>query len=617
MCLLGVLFFNPVSASSQSQKLKSRDQIEKQYQWRTEDVFKTDEEWEDSFNQLKEMQSELAPFKGRLAESSDMLLNCLKIRDKINILMGKLSFYAHLKNDEDTRVSKYQAFRERISTLGTRVRQAESFIQPEIIAMPESKIWQFVDSNEDLKVYRHYLEDLLRSKKHILNQEGEQLLALSGDMAGTPYQVFSMFNNADIKFPAIKDENGKEVELTKGNFSVFMRSGDRRVREDAFRAMYTTYNGWINTLAASLSGAVKRDIFNAKARKYNSALEAALDADNIPAAVYDNVISTLNNNLEPMHKYMALRKKILGVDRVHPWDLYVPLLNDLKWEISYTDAVDTIKKALAPLGNEYLKIMNEGFSSGWLDVYENQGKRSGAYSSAVYGVSHPFMLLNYNNMLDDMFTVAHEMGHSMHSYFTLHNQPFIYSDYTIFVAEVASTLNEAILMDYMLKHTTDRRKKLYLLNQYIDQIRGTVYIQAIFAEFEKRIHDRAEAGEALTAETFNSIARDIYTRYYGPDFEMDSLYDVNWSRIPHFYYNFYVYQYATGLSASTALAQKILAGDKQARDAYLRFLTRGSSDYSINLLKDAGVDMTSPAPIEATARLFSSLLDEMEKLMQQ
>jgi oligoendopeptidase F len=424
-----------------------------------------------------------------------------------------------------------------------------------------------------------------------------------------------MFNNADIKFPVVKDDSGNEMEMTKGNFTVLMKSPKREIREEAFQAMYQTYQQWINTLSASLSGAVKRDIFYANARNYNSAIEAALDSDNIPLEVYDNVILTVNENLAPLHQYMGLRKKILKLDQVNPWDLYVPLVKELKWEISYKEGVKIIEAALEPLGKDYIREMKLGFRGGWFDVFENEGKRSGAYSTSAYAVSHPYMLLNYQGMLDDVFTVAHEMGHSMHSYLTQKTQPYIYSDYTIFVAEVASTLNEALLFDYLLQTTTDKQKRSYLLNQYIDQIRGTLYIQSIFAEFEKIIHQKTEAGEALTAEILSQINQELYSRYYGPAFHMDALYNINWCRIPHFYYNFYVFQYATGISAATSLAQKILAGEAQARDTYIEFLSRGDSDYSINLLKDAGVDMTTPEPLENTIGVFQKLLDEMEQLL--
>lgn len=617
LMVMNGIFLLSTSGLTQSAQLKARSEINSQYQWKTADIFINDEAWEKNYDMLKIRLEELNRFQGKLAESAGILRHCLQTRDTLNTLQGRLSLYASLKSDEDTRVTKYQGYREQISNLGVQFSQKKSFIQPEILSIPQEKIQLFLQRDGELKQYRHYLEDLFRTQAHILSREGEELLALSGDLSRSPYQIFSMFNNADIKFPRINDENGKEVELTKGNFMVFLKSPDEKIRQAAFNGMYNTYQNWINTLSASLAAAVKKDVFYARARKHDSALQAALDQDNIPSSVYDNLLKAVNQNLSPMHQYIRLRKEILGLEKVNPWDLFVPLLKDFRWEVTYEEGADLIQKALEPLGEDYLAAARQGFTSGWFDVYENQGKRSGAYSAATYGVSHPFMLLNYQGLLNDMFTVAHEMGHSLHSHFTIQFQPYIYSDYTIFVAEVASTLNEALLMDYLLKNTRDKNKKLYLLNEYIDQIRGTLYIQTIFAEFEKIIHEKYEAGEAVTAEFFSQTTRELYTRYYGPDFEMDLLYDINWCRIPHFYYNFYVYQYATGISAATALSQKILAGDKKARDAYLNFLKRGSSDYSINLLQDAGVDMTSPEPIEATAKLFANLLNEMEKLLKE
>lgn len=606
---------NPLS--SQSSQLKERSQIDPQYQWKTEDIFPDDETWEKELESFKKRMANITSFQGKLAVSALNLRQCLQIRDALDILHDKLSLYANLKFDQDTRVPKYQAYRDQISTLTVQFNQKKSFIEPEILAIPYEKIEKFLQMDQELNQYRHYLKNLFRTKSHVLSHAEEELLALAGDLSHSPYQIFSMFNNADIKFPKISDEKGQEIELTKGNYMLFSKSPHREVRKEAFTAMYKTYQDWTNTLSASLAGAVKRNVFYARARKYHTALQAALDQDNIPLSVYDNLLETVNDNLSPLHTYLQLRKEILGVEKVHPWDLFVPLVKDYRWEVSYEEGIELIQQALQPLGEEYLNIVKKGVTSGWFDVFENQGKRSGAYSAATFGVSHPFMLLNYQGLLNDVFTVAHEIGHSLHSYFSITTQPYIYSDYTIFVAEVASALNEALLMDYLLKNTSDQQKKLYLLNEYIDQLRGTLYIQTIFAEFEKEIHTRYESGEALTAEFLNQTTRQLYTRYFGPDFEMDPLYDINWCRIPHFYYNFYVYQYATGISAATTLAQNILAGDKKARDAYLHFLCRGSSDYSINLLKDAGVNMTSPKPIETTLQLFTRLLSEIRTLSHQ
>ncbi len=608
-----IICWLPQTAGAQVNTLPERSEIAPEYRWRLDNIFASDQEWENVFTELENRIPEIETFRGQLGHSPEKLLSCLKLRDQLNETFGKLYLYAGLHNDEDTTNNRYQAYRDRATSLMVKINQATAFIQPEILEIPEKKLRDFINQNSGLQEYQHYFDDLIRSKTHVLPPEQERLLALGGELAQGPFTIFSMFNNADIKFPTIKDEEGREVEVTKGRFQRFMESIDRRVREDAFFAMYQTYANWTNTLAATLSTALKRNIFYARARKYPTALQAALDSDNIPVSVYDNVVETINRNLSPLHRYMSLRKQLLNLDELHPWDLFVPIVSDVKFEIPYEEARETVYQALEPLGEEYLTILRKSFSDGWIDVYENKGKRSGAYSWSTYGV-HPFILLNYNHTLNDMFTLAHELGHAMHSYYSHRTQPYHYSRYTIFVAEVASTLNEALLMDYLLKHTRDTRKKLYLLNEYADKIRGTVYIQTLFAEFEKDIHEKAESGEGLTAEVFNQLCRELYGRYLGPELVMDAPYEINWCRIPHFYYNFYVYKYVTGFSAAIALAQKIIHGDKNARDAYLHFLSRGSSDYSLNLLKDAGVDMSTPEPIEANTVLLNKLVDEMTEL---
>lgn len=605
---------NPDNSNNAHQFL-SRDQIDSQYKWNPLLIFQSDEAWETAFNQLKQILSKLDNYSHKLAESADTLLECLETRSEIETLLGKLNLYVSLRNDEDTRIAKYQAMRDKIAMFSVEVNQKSAFIEPEILSIPEPKIWEFSKNNEKLGSYQHYFQDLLRSKEHVLSKKEEEILALTGDIARSPYQIFSMFNNADLKFPRITDENGNKVELTKGNYLTFLKSQNRKVRERAFRTFYSKYKEWENSLAATLSGAIKGDIFYAKIRKYPSALQSALDSDNIPVKVYDNLINTVHNNLQPMHRYISLRKKVLGLKAVKPWDLFVPLIKELKWEVTYEEAVSTVLEACKPLGNNYLQILQEGFNSRWIDVYENQGKRSGAYSAAVYGARQPYVLLNYHSRLDDMFTLAHEMGHSLHSYLTNQSQPYIYSNYAIFVAEVASTLNEVLLTSYLLQKIEDKQKKLYLLNHHLEQIQGTYYIQILFAEYEKIIHEKVEAGEALTAESLSALSKQLYLKFYGPEFSMDKLYTINWSRIPHFYYNFYVFQYATGYSAAMAIARKILDGEGGVTEAYLNFLSSGSSDYPINLLKKVGVDMTSAESVEATARLFNDLLTEMEILL--
>ncbi len=598
----------------QSGKLPLRSEIDQRFQWKLSDIFPTDEAWEKAYHEVENEIPKISAFSGKLGESPEVLLNALQTINQIEPRLYLLYLYAGLKSDQDTSVPKYQGYRDKVTSLAVKWEEACAFLRPEILEIPEKTLQQFLESSEGLQEYRHYLENIVRTKAHTLTREQEQLLAMSGEIAQAPYHIFSMFNNADIKFPTIIDENGREVEVTKGRINVLLESPDRRVRFDAYQAMYGEYRKWLNTLSATLTAAVKRNIFYARARKYSTALEAALDGDNIPPTVYDNVTSTIETYLPTMHRYMQLRKQLLGVTELKPWDLYVPLFADVKITVPYEEAVELVQKGLAPLGAQYQKDLSQAFRNGWIDVFENRGKRSGAYSWSTYGV-HPYILLNYNETLDNVFTLAHELGHAMHSFYTHQHQPYHYSHYTIFVAEVASTLNESLLMDYLLKTTDDPQQKLYLLNQYIDTIRGTLYGQALFATFEKEIHRRAESGEALTVEVYSSLMRDLYTRYYGDAFVMDEHYPNNWCRIPHFYYNFYVYQYATGLSAAITLSQKILAGDQTARDAYLRFLSRGNSAYSIDLLKDAGVDMTSPEPIAATAKLMDQLLDEVEKLL--
>lgn len=601
----------PSSQPQTADKLPQRHEISAKYKWHLEDIYPSDKEWENDYARLEQRLSELDAFQGHLAESPEKLAACLALRDTLEETLSKLYLYAGLKSDEDSRVTKYQAFRDRATRLNMLLNQRTAYIQPEILDIPEETLRQWVKQESRLAIYAHYLDDLLRMKPHVLPHEQEKLLAMTGEIAQGPYTIFSMFNNADLRFPSIKDERGREVEVTKGRFLRFMESPDRRVRRDAFAAMYRTYGNWKNTLSATLSTSIKRDIFYANARKYPNALSAALDADNVPVSLYDNVVGTINENLQPLHRYTELRRRMLKLEQVEPWDLFVPLVPEMKLEIPYEEAQGIIVEALAPLGEEYGALLKQGFENGWIDVFENQGKRSGAYSWSTYGV-HPYVLLNYNNTLNDLLTVAHELGHALHSYYTNQHQPYIYSHYTIFVAEVASTLNETLLIDYLIKNAAEAQKKLYLLNEYADRIRGTVYIQTLFAEFERAIHERAEAGEALTVDLLNQLTRELYTRYFGSAFSMDELYQFNWSRIPHFYYNFYVYKYVTGFSAATALAREIIAGDVAARDRYLHFLTRGNSDYSITLLRDAGVDMTTPEPIRATAEMLKEIVSQME-----
>ena len=613
--VLSVLLFCSSIVAQDVKKALERGEVPESYRWRMEDIYASDQEWENDFARVEPLLAQFDALPGTLGSSPHQLLTCLKLEEETTRLIVKLAFYASRKADEDRRVSRYQSFQDRLTGIYSKFGQKKAFIEPELMQIPEDRLWDFVNNTPELKIYRHYFENLLRTKPHVLSEPEERLLAMAGEVTQAPAYIFGMFDNADLKFPEIVDENGNKVELTKGRYQLFMRSNDRALRQRAWEAYYQTYENWKNTLAASLNAEVKNNIFYARARKFNSALEAALDGDNLPTALYENLVNTVNNYLQPLHRYITFRKKMLGIDKVHLYDLYAPLLADVKWEVPYDEATTTVEKALEPLGKEYTQIVKKAVSDRWIDVYENAGKVSGAYSAFAYGLAHPYILMNYQNQARDMYTLAHELGHSLHSYYTNQTQPFVYGGYSYFLAEVASTFNEALLTNYLLKKVKEKEKKLYLLNQYLENILTTVYTQVMYAEFEQEIHARAEAGQPLNAEVMNEIFATLQNKYYGPDFELDPMGASRWNRIPHFYRNFYVFKYATGLSASTALSQKVLSGDKKARDAYLQFISSGRSDYDINLLKKAGVDMTSPQPIEATLQLFDKLLREMEAMI--
>ncbi|AEE95941.1 oligoendopeptidase F [Mahella australiensis] len=593
--------------------LPKREEIDKKYKWHLEDIYSSDDEWERDFKRLKDMVPAMEKYKGRL-NSADSLYNALKLRDEISQLAERLFTYARMRRDEDNANTKYQALADRAMSLIIEIQSALSFIVPEILAIPADEVYGYMIEEPNLELYRHYIDDIMRQKAHVLSASEERILAQAGEMAEAADIIFTMINDADIKFPSIKDENGNEVELTKGRYMQFMESQDRRVRKDAFEALYDTYGKLKNTLSATLSSNVKKDIFFSRVRKYPSSLAASLDDDNVPTSVYDGLIKAIHDNMDLMYRYVKLRKKMLGVDELHMYDLYVPLVPDIKVKVSYEEAIDKVLEGLRPLGQEYISLLEHGFKNGWIDAYENQGKTSGAYSWGCYGV-HPFVLLNFQGTLDDIFTIAHEMGHSLHTHYSFSAQPYIYAEYRIFVAEVASTLNEALLMDHMLKTTDQRSMKLYLINHYLEQFRGTVYRQTMFAEFEKIVHDKAETGESLTPDMMSSIYHNLNEKYYGPNIVVDDRIDLEWSRIPHFYSSFYVYKYATGFSAATALSQQILSEGKTAVDRYINFLKSGGSDYPIELLKKAGVDMTTPKPVEAALKVFAGLLDQMESMI--
>jgi len=593
--------------------LPKRSEVPVELTWNLETIYATPEDWEQAFTWVNDELSKLSACQGTLGTASQALYDALQLDNRISEVLGKLYVFASMRSDEDTSNSPNLARLSRVTTLATKAAAASAFMTPEILEIPQERIEGFLREETRLELYRHLLDELLRRKPHVRSAEVEALLAEASDPLEAPSQVFNMLNNADLKLPTIKDPNGQDVELTKGNYILFLEDRNRNVRREAFEAMHGTFFKQRNTLAATLNGQVKGQIFGARARRYGSALEAALDANNIPVSVYDNLVDTVRDNLGALHRYLRLRKKLLGLDDLHMYDLYVPMVPEVEYKVSFEQAKERVARALAPLGPDYVEDMTRGFDSRWIDVLENEGKRGGAYSGGTYG-TNPFVLLNWQDNLDSMFTLAHEFGHTMHSYYTRRTQPFPHGGYTIFVAEVASTLNEALLTHYLLEETKQPALRKYIINHYLEGFRTTLYRQTMFAAFERQIHAAAEAGEALTADSLSQMYKALNDAYYGPEVNVDELIGIEWARIPHFYFNFYVYQYATGISASAALAQQILSEGKPAVERYRRFLTRGSSDYSIDLLRDAGVDMTSPAPIQQALDLFSHYIGEMEKM---
>ncbi len=601
-------------AVTNNHALPAREEIDAKYKWKLEDIYANDAAWEEDFKRVRRMSGEMASYKGRLSTDMNLLVECLKLSDDMLALNDKVFVYARMRRDEDNAVSKYQALTDRAMALSTEVYASVSFITPEIISIDEEQLKKSIDEVEGLSLYRQFICELLRQKRHILTDREEELLALSADIGHAPSDIFTMFNNADIKFPFIKDENGQEVELTKGRYIKFLESKDRKVREDAFRSLYSSYSAMKNTLAASLNSNIKKNRFYAMVRKYDSSLSVSLDSDSVPVTVYDNLIGTVNKNLPLLHRYLRLRKKALKLEELHMYDLYVPIVEEPPKQVPYEEALDLVARGLSPMGCKYLEDLDAAFKSGWIDVYENQGKTSGAYSWGTH-LTHPYVLLNYQGTINDVFTLAHEMGHAMHSYYTNKTQPYIYSEYKIFVAEVASTVNEALLIHYLLANTADKREKAYLLNHYLEEFRGTLFRQTMFAEFEKVTHSMIENGEALTAQELCRIYRGLNEKYFGPEVVIDNEIDMEWARIPHFYSSFYVYKYATGISAAASLSRQILSEGTSAVERYTQFLKSGGSDYPLELLKKAGVDLSEPGPVEDAMKVFESILDELEKLL--
>ncbi|MCQ2011647.1 oligoendopeptidase F [Sporolactobacillus sp. STSJ-5] len=601
-------------AGEKTTALPKREDIPVQETWDLEAIFPDADAWERAFQKVKDLIAEAEQFKGKIGDSAETLFALLKKQDELTELLYKVYVYAHMKSDENTANATFQALNDRAGNLAAVAGSKLAFAVPEILAIDPKTLNSFIDSSKDLQLYRHALDEIIRTRPHVLDSEKEALLAAAEEVTDASSTTFGMLNNADLKFPTIKGEDGEDVEITHGRYGTLMESENRQVRKDTFEGIYKTYGAFKNTLASTLSGQIKRDTFYANARHYKSAREAALFGNDIPETVYDNLIKTIHDNLPLMHRYVALRKKALNVDELHMYDLYAPLVPNAKIKVTYDEAKEIVIKALAPLGEDYLNVILDGFKKRWIDVRETQNKRSGGYSGGSYGTM-PYILLNWQDNVDSMFTLAHELGHSMHSYYSRTCQPYPYSDYSIFVAEVASTCNEALLNHYLLKNTDDKKRKLYLLNNQLEGFKGTVFRQTMFAEFEHIIHEKARAGEALTADLLTETYYNLNKTYFGTDIVVDEKIGLEWARIPHFYYNYYVYQYATGFSAASALSSQILQEGAPAVERYKNYLKSGSSDSPIEVLKKAGVDMTDPKPVQQAMDVFAKVLDETEHLL--
>ncbi|MBD1373467.1 oligoendopeptidase F [Hazenella sp. IB182357] len=594
--------------------LPTRDQIKEADTWKLEDIFASDDLWNIEFDKLKALIPQISQYEGQLGSSAKTLLNALELRDTIGLRLEQLYTYAHMRYDQDTTNSFYQSLDERAKSLFTEAASRMSYIVPELLSLKEDKLDSLLQEEVGLQLYQHEFDTINKQRPHVLSTSEENILAQATEVTRAGSTTFNVLNNADLTFPEITDEDGDQVAVTHGRFINFLKSGDRRVRQDAFKALYQTYDKYKNTFASTLSSQVKRDNFFAHVRKYDSARHAALSSNHIPEKVYDQLVQTVNEHLPLLHRYIELRKRVFQLDELHMYDMYTPLIQDVDFKVPYEEAQQILLKALQPLGNEYIDILKEAYQNRWVDVYENKGKRSGAYSSGSYS-TNPYILMNWQDDISELFTLAHEFGHSVHSYYTRKNQPYVYGNYTIFVAEVASTCNENLLIDYLLEHTDDVNKKKYLLNHYLETFRGTVFRQTMFAEFELLIHKKAQAGEPLTPDLLSSLYYELNQKYFGPNVHIDQEIALEWSRIPHFYYNYYVYQYATGFSAATALSKQILEEGKPAVDRYLDFLKAGSSDYPIEVLKKAGVDMNAATPIQQAFTVFEEKLSQLESLL--
>lgn len=591
---------------------ESREEIDSKYKWDLSSMFPSDEAFEAGLEELKAYCPKLLAFKGKISTSAQDLLEFLQLEDKMTLLLYKIINYAERKSDEDTRVAKYQAYVANATSAYTQVGEATSWFAAELLAIPAESVEKFYAEVPALEFYRRKLNKILNQREHTLSAEEEALLARAEELAVQPTNIFSMFDDADLTFDDAVDSEGKTHKLTSGSFVPLLMDADRVLRESAFKQLYSRFGEFRNTSAAILTSQVKNLQFFSSSRKYASSLEAALAENEIPVEVYNNLIDAVHQNFPAFYKYVDLRKRVMGLDELHFWDVYTPLVDDVDMKFTYEEACDLIVKALAPMGEEYVGLVKKGLESRWVDVYETPGKRSGAYSAGGKGMN-PVMLLNFQGGLDDVYTLIHEMGHSLHTYFSSHNQEITYSDYSIFVAEVASTCNEALLSHYLLEHETDPARHAYILNHFLEGFRGTIYRQCMFAEFERDISQMNADGVALNAEVLSERYGKLCAEYFGPGIELDEEIKLEWSRIPHFYYNFYVYQYCIGFSAAIALSQRILSEGEPAVKDYIGYLSGGCSKTPIELLRGAGVDMATPDPVNAALKYFGELVDQLEQ----
>lgn len=598
---------------SEVKKLKTRSEISEKFKWRINKVYENINDWEKEFGNLKNEAIKLKTFHGKLNDK-EYLKEYLELNERLSRILEKLYVYAHMRSHEDMANPEFQVLVNKVDNYMAEFSSYTAFFVPEVLSLDEKILEDILNNDTELKIYKRLFENILKEKPHVLSKDIEEVLASVSDCLNAPENIYSMLSNADITFDTIKDEEGSLIELTEGNYGKFIKSKDRLVREEAFKVLFGTFKKYENTMATSLISSIKNFIFMSKIRNYKSSLEASLKPNDISVDVYHNAVEAINKNLSSLHRYVDIKKKLLGLDEIHLYDLYVPVVDIPKEVIEYNKAVEIVEEGLKPLGKEYLEIFNEGITNGWIDVYENKGKRTGAYSWGSYDTM-PYVLLNYNEDLNDVSTLAHEMGHSIHSYYSKKNQPYIYANYPLFCAEVASITNEILLIHHLINKETDKNKKLYLINYELEQIRTTVFRQMMFAEFELKTHNILEEIGALTAQELNDIWINLNKKYFGEDMHIDKEIEIEWARIPHFYNDFYVYQYATGYAAASAFANMILEKGDVAVNNYKKFLSSGGYSYPIDVLKASGVDMNSTDSFKATIQRFNELLDMLEDLI--